>query len=95
MSRAVPVRVLTGSDFSGDNGESGERMTFYKEVRVAKTVNAKHDGTYRLTVEIEVDGSFDPEPGKCRLRFAIDGRERIANDFGRSEEHTSELQSPC
>ena len=52
-------------------------MTFYKEAKVSQTYKAKHAGTYRLTVDIEVDGNFDPEPGKCRFRFAADDRELI------------------
>ena len=81
VSRAVPVRVITGSEFRGDNGARGERMTFYKEAKVSQKYQAKHDGTYRLNVEIEVDGNFDPEPGKCRLRFAADDREQISEEF--------------
>ncbi len=81
VSWAVPVRVMTGSEFRGDNGARGERMTYYKEAKVAQTYKAKHDGTYRLNVEIEVDGNFDPEPGKCRFRFAADDRELISEEF--------------
>ena len=56
-------------------------MTFYKEAKVSQTYKARHAGTYRLTVEIEVDGNFDPEPGKCRFRFAADDRELIGEEF--------------
>ena len=81
VSKAVPDQVFTGSEFRGDNGARGERMSFYKEAQVSQTYKAKHAGTYRLTVEIEVDGNFDPEPGKCRFRFAADNRELIGEDF--------------
>ena len=78
VSRAVPVRVLTGSEFRGDKGDAGRADDLLQgSARSSQTINAKHDGTYRLTVEIEVDGNFDPEPGKCRLRFAADDRELI------------------
>lgn len=81
VSKAVPDRVFNGSEFRGDNGARGERMSFYKEAQVTQTYKAKHAGTYRLTVEIEVDGNFDPEPGKCRFRFVADNRELIGEDF--------------
>ena len=37
VSWAVPVRVMTGSEFRGEKGARGERMTFYKEAKVAQT----------------------------------------------------------
>ena len=81
VSSAEAFRVLTGSDFRGDNGARGERMTFYQESKVSRTFKAPHEGTYHLNVEIEVDGNFDPEPGKCRLRFAADQHELIKEEF--------------
>ena len=90
VSEAVPVRVLTGSEFRGDKGARGERMTFYKEAKVSQTFKARHAGTYRLTVEIEVDGNFDPEPGKCRFRFAAD-RSRV--DRARNSSGTTTRRS--
>jgi hypothetical protein len=82
VSKAVADQVFAGSDFRGDNGTRGDRMTFYKEAKVSQTYKARHAGTYRLTVEIEVDGNFDPEPGKCRFRFVAAGRELIGEEFG-------------
>ena len=49
VSKAVPDRVFAGSEFRGDNGTRGDRMTFYKEAKVSQTYKASHAGTYRLT----------------------------------------------
>ena len=81
VSKAVADQVFAGSDFRGDNGTRGDRMTFYKEAKVSQTFKATHPGTYRLTAEIEVDGNFDPEPGKCRFRFVAADRELISEEF--------------
>ena len=82
VSKAVPVRALKGFEFRGDNGARGDRLSYYKEGRVANTFHATRDGTYRLLVEIEVDGNFDPEPGKCRFRFSADDRALLDEEFG-------------
>jgi hypothetical protein len=94
VSWAVPVRTLTGSDFRTENGGSAERMTFYKQARAVKTVSAPHAGSYQVTIEIEVDGSFDPEPGKCRLRFAVDDREIWGKEFEWYDNQTFQYEFP-
>ena len=85
LSKSVPTRVVRGAEFRGDNGLRGDRISFYEDAKVAQTVNATHDGTYRITVEIEVDGNFDPEPGKCRVVLAADDHELVKEELGWSD----------
>ena len=81
VSKAVAVRVLSGTEFRGEQGAQGDRMSFYKPANVARTYHAQHDGTYRVSVVLEVDGTFDPEPGKCRLTLRDDDRELLNEEF--------------
>jgi Protein of unknown function (DUF1592)/Protein of unknown function (DUF1588)/Protein of unknown function (DUF1587)/Protein of unknown function (DUF1585)/Protein of unknown function (DUF1595)/Planctomycete cytochrome C len=88
VSKAMTVRTIRGGEFRGNGAARGDRMTFYEEFKVAQTFKAPHDGTYRLAVEIEVDGQFDPEPGKCRLAFLADGRELLGEEFAWHDNET-------
>jgi hypothetical protein len=81
VSKAVAVRVLNGTDFRGENDAKGDRLSFYKAANVAQTFHAPHDGTYRLSVVLEVDGPFNPEPGKCRFTLLDNDRELWSEDF--------------
>jgi hypothetical protein len=56
-------------------------LTFYKEAKVASSFKAGHPGTYRVTVELQVKGAFDFDPGRCNFAFKIDDQERLSQEF--------------
>ncbi len=86
-AKTMPVEVLTGSEFRAEKGSgSGARMSYYEQDEVAKTIKVEHDGTYRLVLELEIDGVFDPDPGRCRIAFSADGRELLSKDFAWADE---------
>ena len=88
VARTIPVHVLKGYEFRGDRGARGDKMSFYNEWKVEKTFKADHDGTYRLALNIEVQGPFDPEPGRCRFSFAVDDGELLGEEFGWHDDTT-------
>lgn len=81
-SKVMPVDYIDGDEFRGENrGVRGERLSFYEENSVRHTAKIRHNGDYRVVVDIEVDGSFDFDPGRCEVTFTIDGEERFSEEF--------------
>jgi len=96
VSRAVASTTLNGSDFRGTDAEKdarGDRLSFYKPARVAHDFRAGKAGTYRLVVNLQVLGSFDFDPGRCRVTVGADGRELKREEFGweNGKKHKYEL----
>jgi Protein of unknown function (DUF1588)/Protein of unknown function (DUF1587)/Protein of unknown function (DUF1592)/Protein of unknown function (DUF1585)/Protein of unknown function (DUF1595) len=60
---------------------SGASMTFYKEAKVASHFKAQLAGTYHVTVELQVKGAFDFDPGRCNFAFRIDDKDRLSEEF--------------
>jgi mono/diheme cytochrome c family protein len=84
VSRVVQTRTLRGRDFRPeDDGDDrrGDRLDFYKPAAVAAEVSVDREADYRLVVELEVDGDFNFDPGRCRVAFAADGAELLAEEF--------------
>ncbi|MEW6157208.1 MAG: DUF1592 domain-containing protein [Verrucomicrobiota bacterium] len=82
VSRVIPEQRLTGRDFrGGEGGVHGERMNFYKAGEVAAKFRIEQPGEYRWTLELEVLGQFDFDPGQCRVQFEVDGQEQLRHEF--------------
>jgi hypothetical protein len=86
--KAVPEETIVGGRFRPTNSSnrSDSRkdalFSYYEQASVAKRFTAEHAGNYRLTLELEVKGQFDFDPGKCRVRFKVDNAERFQKEFG-------------
>ena len=87
VGKAMALRPYPGREFKGE-GADGNRMTFYKEADVARTITLERAGSYRVGVDLAVDGFFDPDPGRCRVTFAIDGKERVAEEYAWADDKT-------
>ena len=82
VSRVVPERSLGGDKFKQpDSKRTGERMTFYEPAEVARTIDVDRAGEYVVAIDLEVDGAFNFDPGKCRVAFSIDGQSRFNEEF--------------
>jgi hypothetical protein len=57
-------------------------VSFYKKGTVIHTHRVDEPGSYYLTVELNVRGDFDFDPGKCNFAFKVDGRELLKQEFG-------------
>jgi hypothetical protein len=89
VERAVPKvawriaeTTLPGRRFRAAEGDgNGERLSFYKQTTVSQTFAAPHAGTYRVRVDLEIDGAFDFDPGRCRVTFKLGEDELLREDY--------------
>jgi hypothetical protein len=82
ISKVVPVRTFTGSEFRGESFGSADRMSLYKPAKVSREFKAEHAGTYHLVLQLRVKGEFNFDPGRCRLVFKAGDRELLRKEFG-------------
>ena len=82
--RTVPDRLINGDRFrEAENGKkNGSRLTFYEETLLGFTQTADHPGDYHVTVEVEVDGNFNFDPGRCNMIFSVGDQEKLRSEFG-------------
>lgn len=81
-SKTMPVKTYSGRQFKTEDGEkNGDKMTFYDPIQVNRTFYAEHEGDYKVILELEVDGSFDFDPGECRVIYRLNGDERLNKTY--------------
>lgn len=82
VSRVLPVKSMRGNDFvSADGSIKGERLDFYTPAEIARRVPVAQSAEYRLAVDVSVNGSFNFDPGRCRLTARLDGRDLWQREF--------------
>jgi hypothetical protein len=82
VSKVVAETTLTGKEFRTADGSAGpDRMSFYKEADVSAGFKAEQAGSYRLTLNLVVRGDFEPDPGRCKAIFKVDGEERWSQEL--------------
>lgn len=84
IDRTVPERTINGDRFreAGNGKKNGSRLTFYEETLLAFTQTADYTGDYHITLEVEVDGNFNFDPGRCNMIFAVGDQEKVRSEFG-------------
>ena len=87
VSQAVPTNArqireksIEGNQFKGE-GVNGENLNFYKEANIGYTTNLDTDGDYKVTLDMNVRGSFNTDPGKALVIFKMDGEEKLRRPF--------------
>ncbi|HEY2584505.1 MAG TPA: DUF1592 domain-containing protein [Tepidisphaeraceae bacterium] len=75
VARSIADLQLYGNDFRG-GGANGAKLSFYRESNVAAKFTARRPGSYHLTLNMVVRGSFDFDPGECDAAFTVDGAEQ-------------------
>jgi hypothetical protein len=88
IKEAVPLaaskpreHVVTGQEFAGQNARAkwGKRQLLFSEAaNVAASFNNTLPGSYRVRFDLQVNGTYVPDPGKARLILKVDGKE-VAN----------------
>src|SRR5688572_8500787 len=79
----VAERRIGGNKFRDKDGDmNGERLSYYSPATVAHSFNAKQTGKYRIVLEIELDGNFDFDPGRCRVTFTAGGKKLHEEEYG-------------
>jgi hypothetical protein len=77
VARVLQRRTASARDFLRDDGTPGpEMMNVNVATCVAHTYTVEHTENYRVVAEVQVHGSFDFDPSRCRLIFTIDGQPR-------------------
>jgi mono/diheme cytochrome c family protein len=80
-SRKPAEQVLPGVDFVGHNARFkwGKRQLVFSEpAKIAASFRNAEAGDYRVKLDLEINGSYNPDRGKTRLVVKVDGKE-IAN----------------
>jgi mono/diheme cytochrome c family protein len=69
---------VAGSEFAGTNARTkwGKRQLLFSEpASVAASFKNELPGSYRVKFDLQVNGTYTPDPGKARLVLKVDGRE--------------------
>ena len=89
VSSIIRERVATGRDFKAESGGgNGEQLSAKRATKVSRTFTVEHAEKYQISMELEVRGSFDFDPGHCKVICRIDDTERFVEDVVWSERRT-------
>ena len=66
----------------GRGGRGAQPISFYRKAIISHTHKVDRPGSYKLTVNATVNGAFNFDPGRCRVTFKVDDKERIKEEFG-------------
>src|SRR5262245_65079 len=80
---------LNGMAFDGTNARLkwGKRdLVFSEPASVHAIYKSESPGSYRVSLELEVNGSYVPDPGRARVIFKVDGKEALNQEFGYYDE---------
>ena len=89
MPRKPVENVVKGLAFEGKSAgfKWGKRQLVFSEpASVATTFHNDLPGSYRVKLELEVNGSYTPDPGRARVVFKVDGKEVMNQEFGYYDE---------
>jgi hypothetical protein len=94
VSRAIPERTVAGRQFNprteqqgngegrGNQRESSVSMSYYGPAAASNTLTVEAGGTYSVALDLAVKGTFDFDPGRCRVVFKVNDRELLRKEFG-------------
>ena len=89
----VAERRIGGGRFRAKDGDaSGDRLSYYTPATIAHRFNARQPGEYRLRVEVQLDGQFEFDPGRCRVTFTADGEKLHEEEYGWSDGQTQRYE---
>ena len=88
VDRAVPKvakvmreRTAIARDFKPVTGSANpEQLSAKEPATIAHTFTIDKAASYQLRIELEAKGSFDYDPGHCKVICRVDGRERFVED---------------
>ena len=82
VSRVVQQQTIPVGAFKTNEGTPApDRLSFYHPTAVSHRHTVQHAGTYRIALELAVNGSFDFDPGQCRLVLKVDDKEVWQKEF--------------
>ena len=89
-------QIVKGMSFEGANARLkwGKRQLVFSEpANIGATFKTGITGSYRVKLDLEVNGAYTPDPGKARIIFKIDGKEFLNQEFAYHDEKTYEFES--
>jgi hypothetical protein len=93
--RSVPGAEFTGKGSGTDASRKDGRLrlSYYEPAAVEKSITLDGPGTYRVVLDLDVNGSFEFDPGRCRLTVKLDGKPILDQEFGYYSDKTFSLES--
>ena len=103
IAEAVPTgprkpaeAVVPGLAFEGGNARVkwGARQVIFDEpADIHASYKNEKPGTYRVKLDLEVNGTYTPDPGRAKVVFQVDGKQVLDQDFGYYDEKTFTFDS--
>ena len=82
VSRVIQQQPIPVSSFTtADGTPARETLSFYEPLAVSRRHTVQRDGTYRVVLELAVNGRFDFDPGQCRLVLKVDDQPAWQKEF--------------
>ncbi len=104
IAEAVPVaarkpaeQVVPGMQFVGNNARFkwGKRQLVFSEpATLTASFRNELPGNYRVKLDLEVNGSYFPDPGKARMVFTVDGQEIATQELAYHDEKQFTFAAP-
>jgi hypothetical protein len=94
VSRVMAEKTISGNKFTGlGAGGGGKRggnggpssmltLSFTKPAAVSNSFDVDVAGSYLLDLNLAVKGTFEFDPGRCRVVVALDGKELVNQEYG-------------
>ncbi len=91
LQHRVPQRVVVaGKAMTAAQGkQSAASNSFYSPIDVSAKFTVEHAAEYDLELDWEVDGSFDFDPGRCRVTLQLDGQDLWTQELAWSADKRS------
>jgi hypothetical protein len=85
VEKKVAEQTVGGAEFNGKDAARKDgkmRLSYFAPATVERTITVDRRGTYRVVVNLDVNGGFEFDPGRCRLIATLDGKELVNEEFG-------------
>ncbi len=96
VPRQPKAHAVAGNDFAGENARSkwGKRQLLFSEpANIAASYKNELAGSYRVTFDLQVNGSYYPDPGKARVILKVDGKEVVNQELAYHDEKDFSFES--
>src|SRR5262249_43279744 len=81
--KSVEEHTIPGNRFHTDDDKpGGGKWSFYDPAHITHAWKAPHKGTYRVNVDVQVQGNFEFDPGKAKMTFKVDDKPDVQEEYG-------------
>lgn len=96
-ARKPAEKVVPGIELVGHNArfKGGKRQLVFSEpAKLTASFRNELAGNYRVKLDLEVNGSYYPDPGKARMVFKVDGKEVANQELSYHDEKMFAFEAP-